>query len=104
GKYYFVLPYQQSPSPAENNVPLKTDLDRGDVAFLVDTTGTMGGEIQNLRDGISALIQQLHAAIPDLGIGVAGFDDFPNGANGTVAIDLPFYVAGPTGFVSTSSA
>lgn len=103
GKYYFVLPYLEAAIPQENIVPLKTNLNQGDVAFLVDTTATMGGEIQNLKNGMSTIVQNLHTSIPDLAVGVAGFDDFPSGLYGNVG-DQPFYVAGPKGFVSTAVA
>lgn len=103
GKYYFVLPYLDAPQPAENIVPLRTNLNQGDVAFLVDTTATMSGEIQNLKFNLSTIINTLKQTIPDLAVGVAGFDDFPSGVYGT-AVDLPFYVAGPNGYVSTDLA
>ena len=104
GKFYFVLPYLGSPSPAENIVPLRTNLNQGDVAFLVDTTATMGGEIQNLKTNLSAIITKLKVSIPDLAVGIAGFDDFPTDTYGTVGVDQPFYVAGATGYVSTALA
>src|SRR5262249_17242616 len=104
GKFYFVLPYQDAPSPAENIVPLRTNLNQGDVAFVVDTTATMGGEIQNLKSGLAGIIQTLTATIPDRAVGIAGFDDFPTGLYGAPGIDAPFYVSGPTGFVSTTLA
>ena len=103
GKYYFVLPYLEAAIPPENIVPLKTNLNHGDVDFLVDTTATMGGDIQNLKSGMSTIVQSLHTSIPDLAVGVAGFDDFPSGLYGNVG-DQPFYVAGPKGFVSTAVA
>lgn len=104
GKYYFVLPYLGPPSPAVNIVPLRTNLNQGDVAFMVDTTATMGGEIQNLKNNLNAIITKLKASIPDLAVGVAGFDDFPTGLYGTAGVDVPFYVAGTTGYVSTALA
>lgn len=104
GKFWFVLPYQQAPAPVDNVVPLRTQLNQGDVAFIVDTTATMGGEIQNLKTDIASIITQLYGSIPDLAVGVAGFDDFPTGNYGVPGIDLPFYVSGPTGFVSPSLA
>ncbi|MDI1451073.1 hypothetical protein [Polyangium sp. 6x1] len=104
GKFYFVLPYLGAPSPAENIVPLRTNLNQGDVAFLVDTTATMGGEIQNLKSNLGAIIAKLKASIPDLAVGIAGFDDFPTGTYGTAGVDQPFYVAGSTGYVSTTLA
>lgn len=104
GKYFFILPYLEAPSPIENIVPLKTNLNQGDVAFIVDTTATMGGEIQNLKLGMQGVIQSLYASIPDLAVGIAGFDDFPTGTYGALGVDLPFYIAGPKGHVSTSLA
>lgn len=104
GKYYFVLPYMGDPSPAINIVPLRTNLNQGDVAFMVDTTATMGGEIQNLKSNLVSIISKLKTSIPDLAVGIAGFDDFPTGIYGAAGVDLPFYVAGTTGYVSTVQA
>jgi hypothetical protein len=100
GKYYFVLPYLGEPVPAINIVPLRTQLNQGDVAFIVDTTATMGGEIQNLKTAMMTMIAKLKLTIPDLAVGIAGFDDFPTGLYGA-SIDLPFYISGATGHVST---
>ncbi|WP_156041152.1 hypothetical protein [Chondromyces apiculatus] len=102
GKSYFVLPYLLPAEPLTRIIPLRTRLSQGDVAFLVDTTATMGGEIANLKAGMATIIQQLYQDIPDLAVGVAGFDDFPTGTSGTPGQDLPFYVAGTTGHVSTT--
>ncbi len=102
GSVYFVLPYLDVPQPAEKVVPMGTRLNMGDVAFFVDTTATMGGEIQKLKVDMITLVNSLHAEIPDLAVGVAGHDDFPSGNYGSAAVDLPFYVAGPKGFVSAS--
>lgn len=104
GKYYFVLPYMGDPSPAVNIVPLRTNLNQGDVAFMVDTTATMGGEIQNLKSNLTSIITKLKISIPDLAVGIAGFDDFPSGIYGSTGVDLPFYVGGTTGYVSTALA
>lgn len=104
GKYYFVLPYMGDPNPALNIVPLRTNLNQGDVAFMVDTTATMGGEIQNLRSNLVSIISKLKTSIPDLAVGIAGFDDFPTGIYGAAGVDSPFYVAGTTGYVSTAQA
>ncbi len=104
GKYYFVLPYQLDPTPAKNVVPIRTTLNRGDVAFLVDTTALMGPAIQSLKTGMNDLIIGLHKAIPDVAVGIAGHDDFPLDPYGAAGVDAPFYVAGPNGYVSTSLA
>ncbi|HRI65492.1 MAG TPA: hypothetical protein PK156_14690 [Polyangium sp.] len=104
GKYYFVLPYMGAPTPATNIVPLRTNLNQGDVAFMVDTTATMGGAIQNLKSNLTSIITKLKVSIPDLAVGIAGFDDFPTGLYGASGVDLPFYVAGTTGYVSNVQA
>jgi hypothetical protein len=100
GSVYFLLPYLGPPEPVEKVVPLGTKLNQGDVAFFVDTTATMGGEIQKLKTDIVTLVNSLYADIPDLAVGIAGFDDFPTGNYGSQGVDLPFYVSGPKGHVS----
>jgi hypothetical protein len=102
GKYYFVLPYQLDVVPQQNIVPIKTTLNQGDVAFVVDTSAPMASAIQTLKLGMSDIIAALHKAIPDVAVGIAGHDDFPTGLYGSPGVDLPFYVAGPNGYVSTS--
>ncbi len=102
GKVYFLMPYLEAPIPLTRVVPLKTNLNQGDVAFVVDTTATMGGEIQNLKVGLNGIVQQLHNAIPDVAVGIAGHDDFPSGNYGALGVDQPFYVAGPKGYISVS--
>ena len=101
GSVYFVLPYLDVPQPAEKVVPMGTRLNKGDVAFFVDTTATMGSEIQKLKLDMVTLVNDLHTAIPDVAVGIAGHDDYPSGAYGTPGVDAPFYVSGPKGFVST---
>ncbi|MBK8258717.1 MAG: hypothetical protein IPK82_39425 [Polyangiaceae bacterium] len=102
GSVYFVMPYLGPPVPTEKVVPLGTKLNQGDVAFFVDTTATMGGEIQKLKTDMVNLVNALYAEIPDLAVGVAGFDDFPTGNYGASGVDQPFYVSGPKGYVSKS--
>lgn len=104
GSVYFLLPYLGQPEPVEKVIPLGTKLNQGDVAFFVDTTATMGGEIQKLKTDIVTLVNALYTDIPDLAVGVAGLDDFPTGNYGAAGVDLPFYVAGPKGYVSKTLA
>ena len=106
GKFYFIEPYSTDgsakPSPTSSKLALNTTLNKGDVGFVVDTTGSMGGEIANLKTSLSSIFSSLKTKIPDLGIGVAGHDDFPycystdwlgscDGAYGSGA-DRPFYL------------
>jgi hypothetical protein len=57
-------------------------LNNGDVGFVMDTTYSMSGEIANLKSSLSGtIIPALAAKIPNLGVGVAGHEDVPNGVN-----------------------
>ena len=62
---------------------------RADILFLIDTTGSMGGEITNLRTSLSSLVTSVRTSIPDAAFGVARFDDFPVAGYGSGA-DVPF--------------
>ncbi len=111
GKFYFVEPYSfdgsAAPSPTNSLLALSTQLNKGDVGFVVDTTGSMGGEINNLKSSLSTtIIPALKTRIPDLGIGVAGEDDYPVNPYGASSWgDLPFYISsGTNGFVTTVTA
>ncbi len=108
GMFYFVVPYSTdgsaAPSPTKSPLGLSTTLNKGDVGFLVDTTGSMGGTIAGLKGSLSStIIPALKARIPDLGVGVAGHDDFPYSGYGAGG-DLPFYIASSSGFVTTTVA
>jgi hypothetical protein len=86
GKFYFVVPYSAdgsaAPTPTSSPLALSTKLNKGDVGFVVDTTYSMNGAINNLKSSIaSTIIPSLAARIPDLGIGVMGHDDVPNVPN-----------------------
>ena len=89
--FYFVLP----PNGPVQNAPLTfsdTQIDRADLAINVDTTGSMGGEINNLRASLSSsIIPQVGAAIPDAAFAVSSFEDYPIVPFGDPnAQDLPF--------------
>ena len=75
--FYFVLP----PLDPLQRAPLvfsDTDIDRADITFDVDTTGSMGEEATNLRSSLSTtIIPGVDARIPDAAFGVAFFDDYP---------------------------
>jgi len=78
-------------------VGLQTTATHGmvDVFFLVDRTGSMGDEIDNIRTTLNTLIAPgLARAIPDLGIGAATYADFPIDPYGHPS-DEPFRVDQP---------
>ncbi len=78
--FFFVVPYQKDPEPKKDILKFGTNIKQVDVAVLMDTTASMGQEINNLRDALASetgLIPKLKAAIPDVGIAIARFEDFP---------------------------
>lgn len=62
---------------------------RADILFLVDTTGSMGGEINNLQTELAGLVGRIRTTIPDTAFGAARFDDFPVASYGSGS-DVPF--------------
>jgi hypothetical protein len=66
-----------------------------DVLFLMDTTGSMGGEIAQIQARLrDTIIPGLAAEIADVRFAVARFDDFPVGSYGSSG-DLPFQLVQP---------
>lgn len=59
------------------NLSFSSQVLRGDVYFLMDTSTTMDGEIANLKRTLTqSLIPGLRDALPDVSFGVGHFDDF----------------------------
>jgi hypothetical protein len=91
GDFVFVVPYEAPPDPTRDTLQFATSLQKADVYFLVDTTGSMGGEITQLRNGLtSTIIPSVQARIPDVWFGVGGFEDYPVSPWGGGG-DVPFY-------------
>ena len=76
--------------PADIVIPYVLRIATADVVFLVDVTGSMGGEVAAIRDGLrTRLAPALFATIPGTRLGVATFADFPVSPHGSPA-DMPF--------------
>lgn len=61
-----------------------------DVFFSIDTTGSFGGEIENLQSTLrSRILPGLRERVPDVQVGVGRFEDFPAAPFGAPD-DLPF--------------
>lgn len=74
---------------------LEAELARADVLFLVDTTASMGDEINQIRAGLRDRIAPgIADAIPDSALGVAFFEDFSEGMCGETS-DVPFALSAP---------
>ena len=80
--YYLVLPPH---GPVEERTLLfGTNIQVADVFFLVDTTGSMYGEIDNIKANLSSrIIPEIRRRIPDAWFGVGWFADFPTGSYGS---------------------
>jgi len=80
--FYVVLPYQD---PAiHRELDFRARLGRADIFFLVDTTGSMGLPIDNVRRSLATMIvPAIHDAIADPAMGVGDFRDFPIGTYGS---------------------
>jgi len=77
-----------------------------DVVILVDVTGSMGGEIQNVRQNIAVFLVGVRQALPfsDIRFGLASLRDYPATydscgyrAEYSRPVDLPFVVDAPIG-------
>lgn len=92
--FYFVLPYFDPEKT--DDLDFSTDIIKADVFFEVDTTGSMGGTINNLKNNLSTVIAPaLALEIPNIAFGSSYFKDFPvspfGGYNGGPdGYDLPF--------------
>jgi hypothetical protein len=76
--FFFVVPYQEQPSPQADVLEFGTNIQQVDVAFAMDTTASMEGSIANLKSAFSGtLLSQLQAAIPDVGLAIVDYRDYP---------------------------
>lgn len=92
--YYMVLPYMGTPQvlPLEFGTTIRV----ADVFFITDTTGSMGGTVDNVKATVttpgSGLIDRIRETIPDAWFGGGQHDDMPFGGYGA-GEDEPFILA-----------
>ncbi len=99
-----VRPICVEPSQSDaDSEPLRVDLSvqarlgAADVLFVVDRTGSMAEEIENIRASLrSVIVPGLIRTIPDLNLGLVTYADFPVGGYGAVD-DRPFSLERPMG-------
>ena len=78
GNFFFIIDYDKEPSPREGDVVFQVKIRNADIFFLMDTTGSMGGEIDNLKTDISSVvITGIKSLIENVRFGVGAFDDYP---------------------------
>ena len=72
------------------NIELETEVRDVDVQVNLDTTGSMGGELGELRSSLSSfIVPEIRTVLPTAAFGVSTFDDFPIAPYGS-GIDWPF--------------
>ncbi len=83
-----VLPYFGD--PVEEPLEVEGEVGTLDVFFSIDTTGSFGGEIDNLQAELrSGIVPALRDRVADVAFGVGRFEDFPSPPFGE-ATDRPF--------------
>lgn len=76
--FFFVLPYEDPTGPATKPLDFGTQVPSLDVFFLMDTTGSMFGEITNLKNAVTGtIVPGVQAQIPNTQFGAGAFEDFP---------------------------
>jgi hypothetical protein len=91
GLFYFLIPYHEATAPQEDTFVFSTEVRLADVFFAMDTTGSMNGEISNLKSTLtSEIVPGLQSVLDDVRFGVGFFDDYPTGGYGTAATDSVF--------------
>jgi hypothetical protein len=76
--FFFILPFQDPMGPVNKPLDFSTAIPSMDVFFLMDTTGSMMGEIANLQSSLnSTVIPGIVNAIPNTQFGVGALEDFP---------------------------
>ena len=82
--FFFIMPFGKDPNPNRDVLPFSTKLQQVDVAFVMDTTGSMSGSIDNLRTALNgSLLAKLKAAVPSVGLAVVDHKDYPVGGHGS---------------------
>ncbi len=91
--FFFVVPYGEDPSPNRDVLKFSTSIKSVDVAFAMDTTASMGGSIDNLKSALQgSLLSQLQAAIPNVGLAIVDYKDYPVLPYGMFLTDFPVKV------------
>lgn len=89
--FFFILPYQDPGGPVMKPLDFSTAVPALDVFFMMDTTGSMSGEISNLQTGLTnTVIPGIQNAVTNAQFGVGSQADFPIDPFGTSGCDQPF--------------
>lgn len=77
-EFFFILPLDDPSGDKAATLRFDTNIRKADVLISMDTTGSMGGEIENLQAQLtSTIVPGIMGMIPDTAFGVSEFEDFP---------------------------
>jgi hypothetical protein len=76
----------------EEAFDFELNIEMGDIAFIIDTTCSMGGTISAVASEFSQIVTDVAPILPDAAFGVGGHDDYAYGSMGSVGSDKPFYL------------
>ena len=76
GDFVFVVDYNMAPTPTSETLNLSTDVSQADVVFSIDTTGSMGNAINNLKSSLSTVAGAVQMKVKSVSMGVVDFRDF----------------------------
>lgn len=88
---HVVLPEGET---ATATLHLAADIHAADVAFLMDTTGSMGDEANAVRNNFMGIADLLSGMVPDVAFGVAQYHDYAISPYGG-SLDAPYQLAQP---------
>ncbi len=87
--FFFILPHEDPAGEQDKPLAFGTDVPAADVFFEMDTTGSMGDEIVNLKSALNTtVIPGVQAQVPNTQFGVGLFEDFPIGGFGAASCIL----------------
>jgi hypothetical protein len=76
--FFFILPYRDPNGPQAKPLDFSTAVPALDVFFLMDTTGSMSGEIANLQSALTnTIVPGIQNAVTNSQFGVGSLQDFP---------------------------
>ncbi len=92
--FFLELPYKEDRENRKITVTFDPRIRIADVFLLVDATGSMREERDNLIDGIvDIIVPGVQAEIPNVQMGAGGYADYPIVSYGNpIAIDSPFFL------------
>jgi len=76
--------------PAPQTLDYTTDQQKTDVFINMDTTGSMGGELSNLRSSFQNIVPALQIKVPDIAFGAGDYEDYPYATDFGEPGDQPF--------------